>query len=91
MAKVQTEFIDSTRPNNKGFINLQADQSFNPYSWKPPINWSGTVNGMQVNFVQIDSSGYDRNCYDFSNFPKEIEYTIDYIVKAIDDGMRVMD
>lgn len=91
MAKVQTEFTDYTRPNNKGFINLQAGQSFNPYTWKPPINWSGTVNGTQVNFVQIDSSGYDKSCYNFSQLPKGMEYTIDYIVKAIDDAMRTMD
>jgi hypothetical protein len=48
-------------------------------------------NGTDIRFVQTDSHGSDRECFDWTGFPTQFESAIPYIVEAIDDAMRVMD
>lgn len=91
MEQVDGNFVDYTQRNNKGYFFLTCDKVMFPSAWKPPINWTGAVNGIKVEFVQINQAGSHRSFYDFSKFPQEIEYTIDDIIKAIDDAMRTMD
>lgn len=91
MHQVKGEYPDYSRPSNKSYFFLNADQSFNPFTWRPPIHWGGQVGGVAVTFTQISNSGSDRIDYDWSQFPKEVENAIPYIVEAIDDAMRVMD
>ncbi len=91
MHQVTGKYPDSDHPLGKSSFYLDADQSFNPYSWQPPINWTGSVGDRQVKFTQIESHGSDRSCYDWSGFPRELDSVISYIVEAIDKAMRVMD
>lgn len=91
MARVDGQFVDYTQRNNKGYFFLNSDKSMNPYTWGPPITWSGTINGIKIEFVQIEASGSHRSDYDFSTLPKGTEDAIDEMVKAIDDAMRTMD
>jgi len=77
--------------NNEGSFSLEADQGFNPYTWRPPINWRGWVNNVAVSFIQVNASGGDLSDYDFSGFPPQFERAKPFIVAAIDDAMRVMD
>lgn len=88
---VKTEYPDYTKLDNKSRILLNADQGFNPYTWEPPINWKGFVGGVEVEFVQINSSGSSKIDYDFSSLPKECMEAVPYIIEAIDNAMRVMD
>ena len=46
---------------------------------------------MQVKFTQVNGSGSDRDDYDWTGFPRDLEPAISDIVKAIDDAMRIMD
>lgn len=91
MWQVKGEYTDYSKRNFKGTFYLNSDQAFNPYTWKPPIHWEGTVSGEKVKFTQTDSGGFSSSCFDWSDFPKELEEAIGAIVEAIDDAMRVMD
>lgn len=91
MSKVQGHFPDYTKHNNQGSFSVESDKAFNPYTWQPPINWSGFVNGTKVSFVQISASGSHISNYDFSGFPPELDAAKGYIIEAIDKAMRVMD
>jgi hypothetical protein len=73
MAKIRGEYPDYTKPSNKAFFFLECDQQMNPYTWNPPINWTGRIDGVEVSFTQISVSGFARDDYDFSSFPKELE------------------
>lgn len=83
-------------PSNNGYNGelsflLEADQAFNPYTWSPPINWTGVVGGNKVSFIQTSHSGYTKDDYDFNGFPEEVAVAIPYIVEAIDKAMKTMD
>ncbi|MCW2259607.1 MULTISPECIES: hypothetical protein [Sphingobacterium] len=87
MNQVEGEYKDI----DTKYFYLNADQAFNPYTWESPIIWKGTVNGKSVEFVQIEDSGDSITCFDWTNFPQDLEAAKLKIVKAIDDAMRVMD
>lgn len=91
MAVVQGKYPDYSKHNNEAYFRLASDQAMNPYTWKPPINWEGKVNGKHVSFTQISASGHSKDDYDFSNFPKDVEDAISNIIIAIDEKMKVMD
>ena len=91
MAQVEETFTDYSRPNSTGFIELNAGVAFNPYTWKPPINWTGFVNGTPVNFTQVSASGSHEHNFDFSTFPIELKYAIPNVISAINGAMRTMD
>lgn len=91
MAIVDGKYPDYSKHNHEAYFRLEADQAMNPYTWKPPINWKGRVNGVEVSFTQLSPSGHSKIDYDFSNFPKELENAISNIISAIDEKMRVMD
>ncbi|WP_025143746.1 hypothetical protein [Pedobacter jeongneungensis] len=91
MYQVTGEYTDYGNSRLKSHFYLNADQGFNYTTWSPPIHWSGFVGNQKVTFTQISSSGSDRDDFDWSNFPKELEGAISDIVKAIDDAMRIMD
>lgn len=91
MHQVTGEYPDYIAYREKGSFYLNADQGFNPFTWKPPIHWAGMVGNKMVKFIQIDASGYHRSCFDWTDFPDELQSAIPYIVDAIDKAMRVMD
>lgn len=91
MDSVTGKYPDDYHHSRKRSFSLKADQSFNPYTWKPPIHWEGFVGGEYVKFTQIDSSGTSIDYFDWQDFPSELDYVKSFIVKAIDDAMRVMD
>ncbi|MFZ5553565.1 MAG: hypothetical protein ACOZCO_10640 [Bacteroidota bacterium] len=91
MEKVEGEFQDYSSYKDRGMFKLTCDQVMNPYTWKPPIQWSGKVNGIEVKFVQTSRYANSRECFDFTGFPKELEKAIDDIIEAIDKKMRKMD
>jgi hypothetical protein len=91
MSEVMGTYPDLKSESRNSRFTLTADQGFNPYTWKPPIHWSGLVGGKQVKFTQIMASGAVEGCYDWTGFPIEIKSAIPHIVKAIDDAMRTMD
>lgn len=88
---VHGHFPDYSRHNNQGSFSLEADKGFNPYTWQPPINWIGLVNGVEVHFVQTSASGSSIHDYDFTDFPPQFDDAKSYIIEAIDNAMRVMD
>jgi len=90
MERVEGEYIDYSAPNNKGYFKLKSDKDFNPFKWSPPIIWEGVVSRHKVKFVQTSDSGSNRNDYDFTGFPVEIEDAIDSIIEAINEAMRTM-
>lgn len=73
------------------YFYLDADQDFNHFRWQAPIIWSGIVDGKKVQFTQINDAAYDLTCFDWSAFPEKLADAKIYIVKAIDNAMRVMD
>lgn len=73
------------------YFYLNADQGFNYTTWKAPIIWKGTVDSIEVEFVQTSDSASDLSCFDWTGFPAELEAAKTYLVKAIDDAMRIMD
>jgi hypothetical protein len=93
MATVTGEFPDYSgkQHNNKGWFTVASDKGFDPFRWRPPINWTGLVNGKEVNFVQISSSGSLPGHYIWDGFPEDCKGAIDSIVAAIDKAMRTMD
>ena len=91
MYQVRGEYPDYQRHDNKNSFALNPDQAFNPYTWSPPINWEGYVGGKKVKFVQTDSFAFSVDCFDWADFPKELEVAKHYIAEAIDDALRVMD
>ncbi len=91
MAKVRGEFPEYSSYKNKGMFSLTCDKSMNPYTWAPPIVWTGTVCGVSVKFTQISSGVIDRTDFDFTGFPEKYDSAIGYIIEAIDDAMKVMD
>jgi hypothetical protein len=91
MAQVEGTFTDYTKPSLKGSFYLDADQGFNYTTWHAPIHWKGWVGSCKVTFTQVNSYGSDRDDYDWTDFPNEIQSAIPDIVKAIDDAMRIMD
>lgn len=91
MHQVKGDYPDYQSHLMKSYFHLNADQSFNPYTWKAPINWEGVVNGHSVKFTQIESDSFNENSFDWYSFPESLAFVKPYIVKAIDDAMRVMD
>ena len=91
MARVEVEYTDYSKHGNKGRLILEGDKAFNPYTWKPPINWEGYIGGEKISFVQTSASGYSEGDYDFSQLPEKFKRLIPEIVSAIDDAMRTMD
>lgn len=91
MHQVTGEYVDYKIHPRKGQFYLNADQGFNPFTWKPPINWEGTVGGHNVKFTQIEASSFNNESFDWGEFPTELEYVKPYIVEAIDKAMKVMD
>lgn len=55
MSQVKGEYPDYQTHSIKNTFYLNADQGFNPYSWRAPINWEGIVGGKKIKFTQIDS------------------------------------
>ncbi|MFD1628932.1 hypothetical protein [Pseudopedobacter beijingensis] len=84
MHQVEGKYLDK-------YFYLNADQPFNYSTWQAPIHWTGIVNGKQVEFTQIHNHASDLICFDWSDFPDELEIAKTYIVKEIDRAMRVMD
>ncbi len=72
-------------------VNLNPNQAFNPYTWKPPIIWKGFVGSEKVTFIQIASSAIGLDDFDWTNFPIASISLRREIVKAIDNAMRTMD
>lgn len=91
MWRVTAEYPDYSSFRLKSEIHLNCDQAFNPYTWKAPIHWEGYVGDTKVNFIQISEDAISEDSFDWSGFPEKLEYTKGYIVRAIDDAMRVMD
>ncbi|TKC57694.1 hypothetical protein FBD94_20695 [Pedobacter hiemivivus] len=91
MYQVTGTYTDYQKSSLKSSFYLNADQGFNYTTWKAPIHWSGTVGSKQVKFTQVNGSGSNRDDYDWTDFPKDLEPAISDIVKAIDDAMRIMD
>jgi hypothetical protein len=91
MYQVKGEYPDYKKSSLKSNFHLNADQVFNPTTWKPPIYWEGLIGGEKVKFIQIDSSGHSKECFDWKDFPKKLTVAIPYIVEAIDNAMRIMD
>ena len=91
MHQVTGKYPDYQKTSLNSNFYLNADQSFNPFTWKQPIHWEGIVGGQKVQFVQIDSSGSSKHDYDWTDFPEQVASAIPYIVEAIDSAMKVMD
>lgn len=91
MHQVNGEYPDYQRYPVKGMFHLNADQGFNPFTWKAPINWVGFVGSKEVKFTQIEDGSFNEQSFDWGNFPEELNYVKPYIVEAIDKAMRVMD
>lgn len=91
MHQVEGEYPDYQKYPMKGRFYLDADQSFNPFTWKPPIHWEGYVGGQKVIFTQLGRSGYHVDHFDWQDFPEELESAKPYIVEAIDKAMKKMD
>lgn len=90
MHQVTGEYQDDYNSKFKKRFYLNADQGFSN-NWNPPIHWKGTVDGISVEFTQTERHGDDKDCYDWSYFPERLSSAIPFIVKAIDDAMRIMD
>lgn len=91
MHQVTGEYPDYTKHNNISLFYLDADQPFNPFTWRPPIHWEGNVGGVKVSFTQTSNSGGNQLDYDWTDFPEEVKQAIPYIIEAIDNAMRTMD
>lgn len=91
MARVEGTFPDVFGYQNKSNFVVESDQAMNPFTWMPPIHWTGYVKGTKVSFIQVESSGYSREDYNFEGFPVELQSAIPYIIEAIDRAMKVMD
>ncbi|MDY0904070.1 hypothetical protein [Pedobacter sp. CFBP9032] len=91
MHQVTGEYPDYTKHNNRSLFYLDADKSFNPFTWAPPIHWEGLVGAIRVQFTQISNSGSNEIDYDWTGFPENLKNAIPYIVEAIDSAMRTMD
>ncbi|WP_459075690.1 hypothetical protein [Halocola ammonii] len=91
MAQVSGEYIDVLKPNNKAYYHFNADQAFNPGTWNPPITWKGQIGGDEVQFVQIEPIGYHIDCFDWTDFPRELYHLRGIIVDAINEASRTMD
>ncbi|WP_113663194.1 hypothetical protein [Pedobacter nanyangensis] len=91
MHQVTGEYPDYHKHSNTSSFYLNADQAFNPFTWQPPIHWTGVVGNKKVQFKQISSSGANVIDYDWNGFPDELSVAIPYIVDAINKAMRVMD
>jgi len=88
---VTGKYPDYLHPLKERSFHLNADQPFVHFTWKAPIHWEGIVGGQKVKFTQIFESAYGIESFEWHDFPKELEDAKYYIVKAIDDAMRVMD
>lgn len=75
----------------KGYFRLEYDQVMFYQTWHAPINWTGTINGTEVSFVQTSSDSYDEGDFDFSDLDDQFRDAIPHIIEAIDDAMRIMD
>lgn len=91
MHQVTGHYPDYNSHTLKSNFYLNADQAFNPYTWAPPIHWTGIVGGKKVQFTQISDYAVDFNSFDWHDFPLELESVKSYIVEAIDEAMRTMD
>lgn len=91
MYDVIDEYADYSSPTNKRSFGLNSNQPFNPYTWNPPIKWEGFVGEQTVKFIQTDKFAYSTACFDWTDFPKELENAKYYIAKAIDKALKVMD
>ena len=91
MHQVQGEYPDYSHPRLKNGFHLNADKPFNPYNWQPPIHWTGYVGSEKVAFTQITPDSFNRESFDWQNFPEKLDFVKSYIVEAIDEAMRIMD
>ena len=91
MHQVTGEYLDYSAHGEKNFFSIDDDQGFNFITWKPPIHWTDMVGNKVVKFTQTDASASHRGCFDWTDFPEEIQPAIPYIVEAINNAMRVID
>lgn len=77
--------------DRKIYVNLDANQPLNPYTWKAPIEWEGYLGGIPIKFVQISNLAHSLKAFDWTGFPEEYDYLCPIIVKEIDKALSIMD
>ena len=91
MHQVKGQYPDYKTNSLKSNFYLNADQAFNPYTWAPPVHWTGSVGGKDVKFTQLNDYAVDNDSFDWGDFPAELDGARPYIIEAIDKAMRTMD
>ena len=91
MAIVKVYYQDFKEYDNKGRFDIRCEQPFNPFSWKPPIKWEGSIKNERISFVQKNASANSKLDFDFTELPENFHHFIPEIITAIDNAMRVMD
>lgn len=91
MYMVTGKYTDYKHPLGESSFHLNADKDFNYQNWCAPIYWEGFVNNQKVKFRQIEAGAYSLDCFDWNEFPTELDQAKNYIVEAIDEAMKSMD
>lgn len=70
-------------------LQLNPDQSPNPYTWRAPINWNGTLGGSKLRIIQNDVSSSMLSSFDFIE-PIDLDNEIkELIIREIDFYLKL--
>lgn len=91
MHKLEVKYPNINSRKFESSFYLTSSKEFNLFEWQPPINWEGKIGSKRIKFTQISHEGFNCDCFDWQDFPKEMDYLKPYIVESINKTMKVMD
>lgn len=91
MSNIVSYSIKSNKHRGKELlVCLNPDKSLNPYTFEPPIIWSGTIGGSQVKITQTNNHSDSETDFDWSLLPVEFHDLKESIIKAISIALDIM-
>jgi hypothetical protein len=91
MWQVDASIPEITHPMERVRLFLNADKALHPSTFIPPINWTGFLDGNEVEIVQNNISAFSVRDFSFGTFPAKYNHLKGDVVALIDDCLRTMD
>lgn len=91
MWQIDKSIPEVTHPRGCVRVFLNPDKGLNPYTFAPPIRWSGFIDNETIIIIQNSTSAIFSGDFEFLTFPQRYNHLKGDIIALIDKSLRTMD
>lgn len=90
MWQINSKFEDDFQPLGKSSFYLKTNSNLSPYNIEYPISWTGFINNIEIEIIQISQSAFEVNDFEFITFPEKYSYVKNSIAKSINNYLKTL-